>query len=276
MDTKYFKKLKRRVPSLGMGTWKMGGGMERDERYDEAWVSSLKRGLELGLTLIDTAEIYGAGHAEELVGEAIRGFPREEVFIVSKVWPIHAGREDLLRAAEASCRRLGTYIDLYLLHWPTSEIPLSETMKGMERLMERGLIRHTGVSNFRVDQIEEARSHLSKVDLAAVQNEYSLINRRYELDILPYAEREGMMFMAHTPLGMGVLARDSSLARIGLKYGKTAAQVALNWLICVEAVVPTPKAALIEHIEEDAGAMGWRLGRVDWEAISRIFPPQVL
>ncbi|MCP8311331.1 MAG: aldo/keto reductase [Candidatus Methylarchaceae archaeon HK02M1] len=275
MDTKYFKKLNRHVPSLGMGTWKIGGDMERDERYDEAWVSSLKKGLEIGLTLIDTAEIYGAGHAEELVGEAIRGFPREDIFIVSKVWPIHAGRENLLKAAESSCRRLGTYIDLYLLHWPTSDIHVSETMRSMERLVDRGLIRYIGVSNFEVDQIDEARSHLSKVDLVAVQNEYSLINRRYERDVLPYIEREGMMFMAYTPLGMGVLARDNSLARIGLKYGKTAAQVALNWLICVEAVVPIPKAALIEHIEEDAGAMGWRLGRVDWEAISSIFTPQV-
>ena len=272
MDTKYFKKLGRRVPILGMGTWGIGGGMDIDKSYDKIWVSALKKGLELGLTLLDTAEIYGAGHSEELIGEAISGFPREEIFLVSKVWPSHAGREDIVKAAKASCRRLGTYIDLYLLHWPTPDIPLSEIMEGMEKILEIGLIRHIGVSNFEVNQIEEAKNCLNKSDLAAVQNKYSLIYRRYERDVIPYTEREGMMFMAYTPLGKGIIAKNVHLAKIGLKYGKTAAQVALNWLMYMKPVIPIPKAVQIKHIEEDSGAICWSLNRRDWESISEIFP----
>lgn len=247
--------------------------MSRDDSLDRQWVAALRRGLELGMTLIDTAEVYGAGHAEELVGEAIKGFPRDEVFVVSKVWPAHARREDVLKAAEASCRRLGTYIDLYLLHWPAPDVPIKETMKGMEDAVDRGLVRHVGVSNFELSQLIEAENCLSKVELAAIQNRYSLAYRRYERDVVPYCEREGMMFLAYTPLEKGTLAYDRTLAQIGAKYGKTAAQVALNWLICVEPVVPIPKAARLEHVEENAGAMGWRLSKGDWRKISKLFPP---
>lgn len=271
-DLKFFRIMGEKVSCVGMGTWGMGGGfMSPDRSMDREWIAALRKGLELGMTLIDTAEAYGGGHAEELVGEAVRGFPRDEVFIVSKVWPTHARREDVKKAARGSVRRLGTYIDLYLLHWPAEGVPICETMRAMEGLVEEGLVRHIGLSNFGVGGIEEARACLSRVDIAAVQNRHSLMYRAYERDVIPYCEREGMMFMSYTPLEKGRLARDSFLAEVGRRYGRTAAQVALNWLIVLEPVVAIPKAARIEHLEENAGAMGWRLEREDWELISEKF-----
>lgn len=268
-DTKYFKIMGEEVPVLGLGTWGMGGGFwTRDTSRDAEEVAALRRGIELGATLIDTAEMYGAGHAEELVAEAIKGFPREELFIVTKLWPSHASADQVEKAARASAKRLGTYIDLYLLHAP-ADVPICETMRAMERLIDLGIVRFIGLSNFGVEAIEEARSCLSKTDIAAVQNRHSLLYRRDERTVIPYAERNGMMYMAYTPLEKGRLARDSFLAEIGRRYGKTAAQVALNWQIGLPPVVTIPKASRIEHVEENVGAMGWRLSREDWELISK-------
>ncbi|MEM1558081.1 MAG: aldo/keto reductase, partial [Thermoproteota archaeon] len=167
MDTKFFKKLGRSVPSLGLGTWRMG----EDKSMDDMCIAALRRGIELGATMIDTAEIYANGRAEELVGKAIKGFDRDQLFIVSKVWPTHARYEQVLKAAKESSRRLGTYIDLYLLHWP-SDVPICETMRAMEELIKTGLIRHIGLSNFDVKGIEEARACLKNNDIAAVQNRF--------------------------------------------------------------------------------------------------------
>jgi diketogulonate reductase-like aldo/keto reductase len=262
-DTKFFKKLGRSVSSLGLGTWRMG----EDRSMDEVSIAALRRGIELGARVIDTAEMYAGGRAEELVGKAIKGFDRDELFIVTKVWPSHARYDDVLKAATASSRRLGTYIDLYLLHWPSSEVPICETMRAMEKLVEMGLIRHIGLSNFGVKGIEEARACLKSNDIAAVQNRFSPLYKKDYYDVIPYAQREGMMYMAYTPIEKGVLAGNDLLRRIGEKYGKTPIQVALNWLICIEPVVPIPKASKIEHVEENVGAMGWRLSREDFEEI---------
>lgn len=262
MDTKFFKKLGRNVPSLGLGTWKMG----EDRAYDDMSVAALRRGIELGAKLIDTAEIYANGRSEEIVGRAIRGFDRDELFIVTKVWTTHAHYDGVLKAASGSHKRLGTYIDLYLLHWPTS-IPICETMRAMEELVRSGIVRHIGLSNFDVRGIEEARSCLKSTDIAAVQNRFSPTYRKDYSDVIPYAQREGMMYMAYTPIEKGTLARNETLKKIGEKYGKTAIQVALNWLICIEPVVPIPKSSRVEHAEENAGAMGWRLSKDDFTAI---------
>ena len=262
-DTKFFKRLGRSVSSLGMGTW----GMGFDSSADQASIAALRRGIELGMAVIDTAEMYAGGRAEELVGKAIKGFDRDELFIVTKVWPSHARYDDVLKAAAASSRRLGTYIDLYLLHWPSSEVPICETMRAMEKLVEMGLTRHIGLSNFGVKGVEEARACLKSNDIAAVQNRFSPLYKKDYYDVIPYAQREGMMYMAYTPIEKGVLAGNDLLRKIGEKYGKTPIQVALNWLICIEPVVPIPKASRIEHVEENVGAMGWRLSREDFEEI---------
>jgi diketogulonate reductase-like aldo/keto reductase len=271
-DRKYFKKIGEWLPVLGQGTWGIGGGFwSADTSMDEEWVAALRRGVELGMTLIDTAEMYGGGHSEELVGRAIRGFGRDELFIVSKVWPSHAGYDDVLRSAEASVRRLGTFMDLYLIHWPPTDVPLCETMRGLEAVVARGYARFIGVSNFGLELVEEARSCLSREDVVAIENKFSLLDRRDEETVIPYAEREGMLYLAYTPLEKGQLSRDSFLAEVGRRYGRTAAQVALNWLVMINPVVPIPKASTIQHVEENAGAMGWRLSEEDWRKISEKF-----
>ena len=260
------------LPALGMGTWRIGGGwLSPDYSNDAEWVRVLRRGIELGMTLIDTAEAYGGGHSEELVGQAIRGFPRDELFIVTKVHPSHARYDDVIKSALASSRRLGTYIDLYLLHWPAENVPICETMKAFEKLANDGVIRFIGLSNFDVRGIEEARSCLSKYDVVAVENRFSLLHRDDESTVIPYAQRNGMLYLAYTPLEYGAFANDEFLRGIGRIYGKTPIQVALNWYICIDNVIPIPKAGRIEHVEENAGAMGWRLDRSHWEEISRHF-----
>lgn len=269
MERKWIPKIGAEVPVIGLGTWGIGGGFwEPDYSRDEEWVDALRYGLSLGATLIDTAEMYGGGHAEELVGRAIKGFDRESVFIVSKVWHTHARRDEVLKAAESIVGRLGTHMDLYLIHWPPEGVDLCETMRGLEDAVARGYARFIGVSNFSVELIEEARSCLSREDVAAVENKFSLLDRRDENSVVPYAEREGMLYLAYTPLEKGQLARDAFLASIGSKYGKTAAQVALNWLIRFKPVVPIPKASDKRHVEENVGAAGWRLSDEDWRLIS--------
>ncbi|MFB6470566.1 MAG: aldo/keto reductase [Vulcanisaeta sp. AZ3] len=271
-DTKYIKSIGRSVSVIGMGTWGIGGGFwSRDDSMDSDWVRTLRRGIELGMTLIDTAEMYGNGHAEELIGEAIRGFPRDELFIITKVWPNHARYDDVIKSVKASMGRLGTYIDLYLLHWPAPEVPICETMRAMERLVDDGVVRFFGLSNFDVKGIEEARSCLSKYDVAAVENRYSLLRRADETSVIPYVQRNGMLFLAYTPIEKGAFKNDEFLQSIGRKYGKTAVQVVLNWYVGIDNLVPIPKAGRIDHVEENAGAMGWRLSKEDWEAISRHF-----
>lgn len=260
------------VSAVGMGTWGIGGGFwTPDNSRDDEWIDVLKLGVELGMTLIDTAEMYGGGHSEELVGRAIGGFKRDELFIVTKVWPNHARRDDALNAAEASARRLGTYIDLLLLHWPSDAAPICETVRAFEDAIDRGIARHWGLSNFDVRGIEEARACAKKYDVAAVENHFSLLHRADESTVIPYAEREGILYLAYTPLEKGALARDQFLAEVGRKYGKTPAQVALNWYIGLGTVVPIPKAGSRQHAQENAGAMGWRLAEEDWKAVAERF-----
>lgn len=268
-DRKFFRILGENLPVLGMGTWRLGdsGDVESDRRS----VAALRRGLELGMTLIDTAEAYATGHSEELVGEAIKGYDRAQLFIVSKVRQERATRQQVVDAVRASTERLGTYMDLCLLHWPPTDHNLRERMRGLEEAVRNGLTRHVGVSNFTVELLEEAASYLSTVQIAAVQNRMSVADKRYVRDVVPYAQRKGMMFMAYTPLERGGLASNQLLSKVGARYGKTAVEVALNWLISLEPVVPIPKAAKIEHVDENAGAAGWRLSRGDWELIDRSF-----
>lgn len=269
MEEKWFPKLGLRLPVIGMGTWGVGGGYwTPDYSRDEEWVGALRYGISLGATLIDTAEMYGGGHAEELVGRAIAGLDRERIFIVSKVWQTHAARDDVVRAAEGIVKRLGTHMDLYLIHWPPEGVSLCETMRGLEDAVARGYARFIGVSNFSLELVEEARSCLSREDVAAVENKFSLLDRRDEDTVVPYAECEGMLYLAYTPLEKGRLASDPFLASVGARYGKSAAQVALNWLIRFKPVVPIPKASDKRHIEENVGAAGWRLSDEDWRLLS--------
>jgi len=275
MDLKELGRTGVKVPAIGMGTWGIGGYSSRDTVGDNEAIRALRRGIELGMYLIDTAEMYSAGHAEELVGQAIKPFPREQVFIVSKVLPENLHYDDVIKAAERSLKRLQTdRIDLYLIHSPNPRIPLAETMKAMEELVERNVVRFIGVSNFDVGQVEEARSYLSKDDIVVNQVEYSLLERSIERDVLPYCTQQQMTVMAYTPLASGRLSKSKFLLEIGKRYEKTAAQVALNWLIAKERVVAIPKAVSIDHLEENASAMGWRLSQDDIERASSYFGQQ--
>jgi len=262
------------IPSIGMGTWGIGGFSTPDYRYDEIAIKALRYGIELGITLIDTAEMYGAGHSEEVVGIAIKGL-REKVFIATKVWYTNLRYDDVLRSAEKSLKRLQIdVIDLYQVHWPNPHIPLNETMKAMEKLVLDGKVRFIGVSNFSVRLMEEARAALSKIDIVSNQVEYSLLSREVENDILPYCEKENITLIAYSPLGRGNIfsdPRSKILREIAKKYNKTPAQVALNWLISKNPVVAIPKAINLSHIKENADAVGWRLSNEDLELLSRTF-----
>lgn len=272
MDIKELGKTGVKVPAIGAGTWEIGGDTNRNTSGDAESIRALRRAIDLGMYLIDTAEMYGDGHCEELVGEAIKPFPREQILIVSKVWHNHMHHNDVIKAAEHSLKRLQTdWIDLYLIHFPSIEVPLKETMEAMERLVERSLVRFIGVSNFDVEQMEEAESYLSKTEIVANQVDYSLVARSVERAVLPYCRRHQLTVMAYQPLALGKLARNRFLQDIGKKYGKTAAQVALNWLIIQEGVIAIPKAINLDHLEQNAGATGWTLSKEDTERISYYF-----
>jgi len=243
------------IPKIGLGTYQI----ELSPR-DEA-ISALRRGIELGMTLIDTAEMYGWGRSEEIVGEAIKPFDREELTIVTKVWGTNLAYESVKRSAKASIARLGTYIDVYLIHWPNPSYPLGETLKAMKELVSEGIIRYIGVSNFSLGQLKEARNLLRNNDIVTNQVEYSLRVRDPEADILPYCQKEKITLMAYSPLDRGrILKRPpQKLKVIAARLGKSVAQIAINWLISKPMVVAIPKASKVEHVEENAGAAGWRI-----------------
>ncbi|HET9097033.1 MAG TPA: aldo/keto reductase [Candidatus Baltobacteraceae bacterium] len=261
------------VPVIGQGTWDIP---ESGARRDEA-IAALRRGIELGLTHVDTAEMYGSGRAEEIVGEAIAGLPRESLFITGKVLPSNATYKGTLAACERSLRRIGTeYLDLYLLHWPSSH-PLEETMRALETLVEQGKARFIGVSNFDLDQVLEARSYLRGVPLACDQVLYHLKERGAEAHLLPYCATEEIALVGYTPFGRGRFPRTQAqpggvLGRVAAKHGKTVRQVILNFLTRGRNTFAIPKASRVEHVEENAGAAGWNLTTEDVSAIDAAFP----
>lgn len=254
------------VPALGQGTWRMG---ERGDRRAEA--AALRLGLDLGMTLIDTAEMYGEGGAEEVVAEAIAG-RRDEVFLVSKVYPHNASRTELPRALEASLRRLKVEtLDLYLLHW-RSAVPLAETVEAMERAKAAGRIARWGVSNLDVDGLEELGGALK--DCATDQVLWNLEARGVEYDLLPFCAKHRMPVMAYSPIGQGgALLRHRALATIAARHGATAAQVALAFVLARPGVIAIPKASDPIHVKENAKAASLRLAPDDLKALDAAFPP---
>jgi diketogulonate reductase-like aldo/keto reductase len=257
-----------RVPALGQGTWHMGD----DRRRAATETASLRLGIELGMTLIDTAEMYGSGRAEEIVREAAAG-RRDELFIVSKVLPYNASRAGTVAACERSLKRLGTdRIDLYLLHWRGS-VPLAETLEAFQRLERDGKIRHHGVSNFDRRDIEEWTALAGGDSVAANQVLYNLTTRGIEWDLVPWCRERGIAIMAYTPLGHGRMLADPALAEIAGRHAATPAQVALAWLLRKEGTIVIPKAARPEHVRENRGATGITLSADDLAAIDRAFPP---
>ncbi|MDO8594369.1 MAG: aldo/keto reductase [bacterium] len=255
------------LPLLGMGTWGMGGTFEKDPSNFDASIESLRFGFELGLRLIDVAELHGGGLTEEIVGEAIKGYKREEMHIISKVSRDHLKHDDVLRAIEGSLKRLGTdYIDLYLIHKlpPGMTEPPAETFEALERLLREGLVRHIGVSNFTPAQIEKAESYLTESRLEANEIEYNLLYQGQQKETIPFSKARGMKLIAHRPLAKGLLGNTEheTLKTLSRKYGKSPVQIALNWILSQD-ITAIPKASSKEHLKENIGALGWKLSDED-------------
>jgi diketogulonate reductase-like aldo/keto reductase len=258
------------IPVLGQGTWHLAQG--RHSRGEE--LQALRLGIDLGMTVIDTAEMYGDGAAEKLVGEAIAG-RRDEVFVVSKVLPSHATRRGTVAACRASLRRLGTErLDLYLLHWP-GLIPLEETVAGFEELRADGLIRYWGVSNFDVVDLER----LLRVEGgSAVQTDqvlYNLGRRGIEWKLLPWCLQHGLPIMAYSPLGQGRLLEHPVLRGIAIQYRVSPAQVALAWVLAHEGICSIPEAGTVKHVRQNRAAVDLHLREIDMIKLDEAFPPPI-
>jgi diketogulonate reductase-like aldo/keto reductase len=250
------------VAVIGQGTWRMGE--QRGRRRDE--VAALRLGIELGMTHIDTAEMYGDGGAERVVGEAIAG-QRDRVFLASKVLPTNASHAGTIRACEASLRRLGTdHLDLYLLHWWSERHPIEETMRAMAELVRRGLTRFVGVSNFEVDQLRQAQAALGRLPIACNQVLYHLRDRAIEEEVLPHCERNRVAVVGYTPLARGGFMR-GVVADIARRHARTPRQVTLNFLTRRPVLFTIPKASDAAHVRENAGALDFSLTREEVRAI---------
>ncbi|MGF9691653.1 aldo/keto reductase [Rhizobium sp. 0TCS1.26] len=256
------------IPALGIGTWKMGE--VADERPNE--IAAIRAAVDKGMTLVDTAEMYGEGAAEKLVGEAIRG-RRDDVFLVSKVYPWNASQKGVIAACEQSLKRLGTdRLDLYLLHW-RGEHPLSETVAGLEALKSAGKIRHWGVSNFDVEDMEELMNVPGGGNCAANQVLYNLSRRGIEYDLLPWCQERRIAVMAYSPIEQGRLLRHPELIRIAKTNQATPAQVALAFVLERDNVVAIPKTGRVARVEENIGALELDISDSDWAALDAAFPP---
>lgn len=256
------------VPALGQGTWNMGENAARAE--DE--ISSLKAGLDLGMTLIDTAEMYGDGGSEEIVGKAIEG-RHDEVFLVSKVYPHNASRKGTIEACERSLKRMKTdRIDLYLLHW-RGEHRLAETVAAFESLKATGKIGAWGVSNFDVDDMEELLAVPDGGKVAANQVLYNLVRRGIEYDVLPWCQERNIPIMAYSPIEQGRLLHHPDLIHIAKTYQATPAQVALAFLLERDGVIAIPKSSNPQRVEENRDAVSLDISDEDWATLDAAFPP---
>ena len=254
------------VPSMGQGTWKMGERAER--RSDE--IAALRAGVELGLTLIDTAEMYGDGAAETLICEAV-GSLRDQLFLVSKAYPQNASRSRLAGACEASLKRLGTdRLDLYLLHWRGS-VPLAETIEAMEALKSAGKIRHWGVSNLDTDDMGELVA-AGGDGCVTDQILYNLVRRGPELDLLPWLAQHNVPVMAYSPVEQGRLSSHPALDKVAAQVGGTPAQVALAWTLRHDSLIAIPKASSIAHVRENRAAADIVLSDADLATLDAAFP----
>jgi diketogulonate reductase-like aldo/keto reductase len=264
MRTMIYKELATtgiRLSETALGTWQYQGGVE-----------ALQAGIAQGVNFIDTAESYGT---EEVVGQALKGI-RDRVFLATKVSPSHFRRRDIIRAAEQSLKRLNTdYIDLYQLHWPNYTVPISETMAGMEELVETGKIRFIGVSNFSEKDIEKAQASLSTSRIVSNQVRYGLVDRTIEYGLLQYCEARKITVLAFSPLASGLqnirnYDHKDVLGTVARSTGKTRAQVALNWCVSRTPVIAIFKADKVEHVLENCGASGWRLDPEQFKLLCRI------
>src|SRR5438445_9585257 len=257
-----------KVPVLGQGTWHMGEDADRHQ----AEISALRLGLDLAMNLIDTAELYGSGASEVLIGEAIEG-RRDDAFLVSKVLPDHATRRGTISACEKTLKRLNTdHLDLYLLHW-RGKIPLAETVEAFEQLVSSGKIGHWGVSNFDVADMEELFALKSEAGVATNQVLYNLAHRGIEHDLLPWCRRRQIPIMAYSPIEQGQLLESRELLKIAKRHHATPAQIALAWVLREDGIIAIPKAGSPDHVRENREALNIQLTKQDLEVLEQAFRP---
>ncbi|QIQ22480.1 aldo/keto reductase [Zophobihabitans entericus] len=255
------------VPALGQGTWFMGENAHKQKQE----ITALQLGIDNGLTLIDTAEMYADGGAEKVVGLAIEN-RRDKVFLVSKVLPYHASLNGTIKACEASLRRMKTdYVDLYLLHWPGS-IPLAETVNAMETLIKQGKIKHWGVSNFDVDDLLELENYVASKQLITNQVLYNLSRRGIEYDLLPWSEQYHLPTMAYSPIEQGRILKHPVLATLAQEHSVTPAQIALAWVLRRKDIIAIPKASSSEHVMDNINALKVVLSADDLATLDKAFP----
>jgi len=252
------------VPAVGVGTWNI--------RSPVSAVEALTLAVELGLNMIDTAEMYQNGAAEETVGQVIRRVGREKVFVTTKLLPERfVDKNAAVRAARASLKRLGiSYADLILIHWPLAGTPVKTQIECLEALAEKGLTRHIGVSNFDGPTFNEAIKCTKKYEIVVNQVKYSVLDKKAESTILPICIKNKVTVQAYTPLERGRILENERIRQIARKYGKSSVQVALNYLISRPMVTTIPKSEKTERIKEFAGALGWRLDVEDMEELEKL------
>lgn len=266
------------IPIFGLGTWQMGGKRERDiNNNDNADIEAIKIAINNGITHIDTAEMYAQGYSEILVGQAIAEFKRENLFIVSKVYPDNLKYQDLINSAQNSLKRLNTpFLDLYLIHAPNPEIPIQETMKAMDFLMEKGLVRNIGVSNFTKERMAEAQK-FTKNKIVANQVHFNLqIREPQRTGLLEYCQKNDVMLIAWRPIQKGLLVEEKNelMEQMCQKYQKTPAQIAINWLISQKNVITISKMGSEDHLLENLGALDWEMDLKDIEKLDKDYPNQ--
>lgn len=257
-----------KIPTFGLGTWRMGESARR--RADE--VAALRHGIERGVTLIDTAEMYGDGEAESIVADAV-GNKRDSIFIVSKVLPNNSSKRGTIAACEHSLERLKTdRIDLYLLHWRGSP-PLRETVEAFEALVAAGKILHWGVSNFDIDEMTELAETPGGKACATNQVLYNLTRRGIEFDLMPWCAKRKIPIMAYSPIEQGRMLNHAALREVGLRHKATPAQVALAWLTRQDGVIAIPKSTTLAHVDENLAALDLKLTAADLATLDKAFPP---
>lgn len=264
------------VPAIGQGT---GGEFAADRSRHAEYVRLLRLGVDLGMSLIDTAEVYAAGYSEELVGEAIRGI-RDRAFIATKFSPEHSTYDLVLRAAEESLRRLGTdYIDLYQVHWSNPRVSIEETTGALDRLVEAGKVRYVGVCNFSMPETRRITACLTRASLVSMQQEYNILERTAEEAFLPYCRAQGLTLIAYSPLASGRCPsneRTQALSRLAARYDLTITQLILNWLVRDPSVVAVIKSTREDHLRENAAAVACEIAPDDLDYISESIKPEIV
>ncbi|MCU0680375.1 MAG: aldo/keto reductase [Planctomycetes bacterium] len=267
------------IPVLGFGTWFMGGSFEKEVNYDESRdIEAIKKTFKLGGTRFDTAEMYAHGYSEEILGRALKEYNRSQLFITSKVMPINLNYDNVISSCKNSLARLQMdYLDLYLIHMPNPDISINETMKAFDHLKEEGLIKNIGVCNFNVERLKEAQSQ-TKNKIVLNQVHYNLLFREPALKgVIDYCQNNDIFIEAWRPIQQGSLAKKGIdiVDRLGKKYNKTPAQIAINWLISQKNVITLVKASDPKHLEENFGSIGWNMSEEDVKLLIKDYPIQL-